>query len=80
MHKETQKIYEIKIKVKHLEYHVGTCAASPWLDGVSRFSFGWTLSVCILWLLNLVTLPLLNIIVIWMHVLWNMYQGRGGKR
>ena len=80
MHKETQKTYEIKIKVKHFEYQVGTCAASPWLDGVSRFLFGWSVSICILWLLSLVTLPLLNVIVMWMRGLWNMYQGKGGRR
>ena len=80
MHKETRKTYEIKIKVKHFEYQVGTCAASPWLDGVSRFLFGWSVSICILWLLSLVTLPLLNVIVMWMRGLWNMYQGKGGRR
>ena len=76
MHKETRKIYEIKIKVKHLKYQVGICAASPWLDGASRFPFQWSVSICILWLLSLVILPLLNVIVMWMRGLWNMYQGR----
>ena len=80
MHKETRKTYEIKIKVKHLEYQVGTCATSPWLDGASRFLFGWSVSICILWLLGLVTLPLLNVIVMWMCGLWNIYQDRGGRR
>ena len=59
---------------------MGTCAASPWLDGASRFLFGCSMSVCILWLLSLVTLPLLNVTVMWMRGLWNMYQGRGGRR
>ena len=80
MHKETQKIYEIKIKVKHLEYQVGTCAAFPWLDGASQFPFRCSVSVYILWLLSLVTLPLLIVTVMWMRGLWNMYKGRGGRR
>jgi len=80
MHKETRKIYEIKIKVKHLKYQVGICAASPWLDGASRFPFQWSVSVCILWLLSLVIVSLLNVIVMWMRGLWNMYQGRWGRR
>ena len=35
MHIEPRKIDEIKITIKHLEYQVGTCAASLWLDGAS---------------------------------------------
>ena len=78
--KKPKKIYEIKIKIKHLEYQVGTCAASPCLDGASQFPFGCSVSVCILWLLSLVMLPLLNVTIMWMRGLWNMYQGRGGRR
>ena len=35
MHIEPRKIDEIKITIKHLEYQVGTCAASLRLDGAS---------------------------------------------
>ena len=80
MHIEPQKIDEIKITIKHLEYQVGTCAASLWLDGASWFPFRWSMIICIVWLLSLITLPLLNVSIMWLRRLCNMYQGRGGRR
>ena len=77
---EPLKIDEIKITIKHLEYQVGTCAASLWLDGASRFPFRWSVIICIMWLLSLITLPLLNVSIMWLQHLCNMYQGRGGGR